>query len=182
MRYLAAVAVLMVATGCASSDASPGTPAQTSGAPTTVSVVPATNTAPPTSAQPAIPDELSAFGTGSVSLDGRVLDVAIADDTVLRPQGLMAVTDLGPLDGMLFVWPEDTNSSFWMYNTPMRLDIAWFDADGRFVSQTTMELCGEMDSCPDYEADGPYRYALEVPAGQMPVLGPGSLLEIISGA
>ena len=34
-----------------------------------------------------------------------------------------------------------------------------------------MAPCGDSSSCPDYAADGPYRYALEVPKGRLPALG-----------
>ena len=52
--------------------------------------------------------------------------MAVADEAGERAQGLMGVTDLGSLRGMLFVFPEDTISGFWMKGTPLALDIAFF--------------------------------------------------------
>jgi hypothetical protein len=90
--------------------------------------------------------------------------VAVADDATRRAQGLMGVEDLGALRGMLFVFPEDTTSGFWMKDTPLALDIAFFAADGSPVGLFSMAPCPGED-CPTYRPAGPYRYALEVPAG-----------------
>ena len=128
-----------------------------------------------------VPAVLADFGIGTVRLDGTELLVAIARDSRLRVQGLMGVTDLGSLDGMVFIWDEDTDSSFWMKDTLIPLDIAWFDAAGRFVSQLTMPPCGDEEVCPTYAADTPYRFALEMPEGTIPGLSEPSLLELVEG-
>jgi uncharacterized membrane protein (UPF0127 family) len=43
-----------------------------------------------------------------------------------------------------------------------------------------MAPCGDQSDCPIYSATGVYRYALEVPQGQLPALGvgPGSVLQL----
>jgi uncharacterized membrane protein (UPF0127 family) len=51
-----------------------------------------------------------------------------------------------------------------MKGTPLALDIAFFAADGSLVDLLSMVPCPGED-CPIYQAAGPYRYALEVPAG-----------------
>jgi uncharacterized membrane protein (UPF0127 family) len=76
----------------------------------------------------------------------------------------MGVADLGALRGMLFVWPDDVSSGFWMKDTLIPLDIAFFAADGSLVDRLSMVPC-EADPCPSYRPSGPYRTALEVPAG-----------------
>ena len=88
-----------------------------------------------------------------------------------RQRGLMEVTDMAGYDGMLFAFPEDTETGFWMSNTPMPLSIAWFDADGGLVSTADMEPCPEGDDCPTYPPEGPYRFALEVPQGDLEAVG-----------
>ncbi|HEX2850592.1 MAG TPA: DUF192 domain-containing protein [Acidimicrobiales bacterium] len=98
-----------------------------------------------------------------------------------RARGLMQVTDLKGYAGMLFRFATDSQGGFWMKDTPMPLSIAFFAADGSFVSATDMDPCvGKGDSCPVYSAAGAYRYALEVPKGQLPSLGvgPGSRLAV----
>jgi hypothetical protein len=78
----------------------------------------------------------------------------------------MRVTDLGGLDGMLFVFQADSSGGFWMKNTVIPLDIVFFTADGGFVDALTMAPCTE-DPCPTYRPNGSYRYALEAPAGDL---------------
>ncbi len=102
-----------------------------------------------------------------MELDGRELYVAIADTMEKRRQGLMEIDDLLDLDGMLFVFDGDTSGGFWMKNTLIPLDIAYFDVDGRFVDGFVMEPC-TADPCPIYTPDGDYRFALEMAAGTMP--------------
>lgn len=98
-----------------------------------------------------------------------------------RARGLMGVTDLKGYAGMLFRFATDSQGGFWMKDTPMPLSVAFFAADGSFVSATDMDPCvGKGDACPVYSATGPYRYALEVPKGQLGNLGvgPGSRLAV----
>ncbi len=121
---------------------------------------------------------LAGFPSTTVTIDDRELAVAVADNGEARGQGLMNVYDLGRLDGMLFVFEADTETGFWMHNTPIPLDIAFFSEDGTFVDRLTMETC--LGTCPTYYASGPYRYALEAPAGDLESVGPESVLRIDS--
>lgn len=110
-----------------------------------------------------------------VDADGDVRGwcVLLAQTPEQRQQGLMEVEDLGGYPGMLFVWDEDSESSFHMSNTPMPLSIAWFDAEGELVSEADMAPCIDVDGCPFYPSGGSYRFALEVPQGQLDELGVG---------
>jgi uncharacterized membrane protein (UPF0127 family) len=110
---------------------------------------------------------LTIIGAGS----RRRACVLVADNQATRQRGLMEVRDLGGYDGMLFVFPYDTQDAFWMRNTPQPLSIAYLDDDGGLVSTTDMAPCGDSDQCPLYRPDGPYRYALEVPQGALTGLG-----------
>jgi len=107
---------------------------------------------------------LQGFDEAEVIVGGQAWNVAVADDAGERSQGLMGVEDLGDLDGMLFVYATDTDTSFWMKNTLIPLDVAFFDAAGGLVDLVHMEPCAG-DPCSIYRAAGLYRYALEVPAG-----------------
>jgi uncharacterized protein len=97
--------------------------------------------------------------------------VMVAASPGQRQRGLMEVTDFGGYEGMLFVWPSDNEGGFWMRNTPTPLSIAWFDADGEFVSAADMEPCGDSDDCPTYSPTGAYRFALEVEQGGLEEIG-----------
>jgi hypothetical protein len=112
------------------------------------------------------PAGLEGFETSTITAGNREMVVAVADTPDRRSQGLMGVTDLGGLDGMLFVFQVDSNGRFWMKNTLIPLDIAFFAVDGTFVDSMTMAPCSE-DPCPTYRPNGSYRYALEAPAGDL---------------
>jgi uncharacterized membrane protein (UPF0127 family) len=104
----------------------------------------------------------------------------VAADEETRQRGLMEVTDLGGYTGMVFVWDEDSSGGFWMRNTPTALSIAFFTADGDYVSSTDMEPCDDTADCPVYPSPGTYRFAVEVPQGDLDRLGvgPGSRLAL----
>lgn len=98
----------------------------------------------------------------------------LASTEVQRARGLMEVRDLKGYAGMVFRFSAPSQAGFHMRNTPMPLSIAWFAPDGTFVSAADMAPCeaGAVD-CPVYAASAPYRYAIEVPFGQLPALGIG---------
>ncbi len=108
-----------------------------------------------------------------ISSDGRVetLAVLVAQTPAQRSHGLMEVTDLPVGTGMVFLFDEDGTTGFWMKNTLIPLDIAYVAADGWVVSTTTMVPCPPDESCPSYPPDGPYRLAIEVPAGHWDEIG-----------
>jgi uncharacterized protein len=99
----------------------------------------------------------------------------VADSTEERARGLMDVTDLGNADGMLFVFDDAAVRRFYMWQTPMPLDIAFFAADGAFVGSAAMEPCLQPSAadCARYAPDEPFQFALEVPAGALDDLGIG---------
>src|SRR4249920_3723633 len=61
------------------------------------------------------------------------LTVWVADTPSRRAQGLMFVTELRPLTGMLFVFPQPQTVSMWMKNTRISLDMLFVAADGRVI-------------------------------------------------
>jgi uncharacterized membrane protein (UPF0127 family) len=109
-------------------------------------------------------DPFPGFGRTVVVVSGEPWTVAVADTVALQSQGLMGVADLGELDGMLFVFGGDTGAGFWMKDTLIPLDVAFFASDGSFVDLLSMEPCTE-DPCSVYRASGLYRYALEARPG-----------------
>ena len=90
--------------------------------------------------------------------------VEIADTDPLRERGLMGRTSLADDAGMLFQWPEDTTSSFWMKDTLIPLSIAFVSVDGRVLALLDMEPC-RADPCPTYDPHVSYRMALEAKQG-----------------
>ena len=123
------------------------------------------------------PAGLDGFDVTEVTIDGQRMAVAVADTPELRSRGLMGVNNLGGLDGMLFVFEKTTDAGFWMKNTLIPLDIAFFDTSGDYVDSFTMDPCTE-DPCPVYHPSGAYRYAVETPAGDLSFVGESAVLEL----
>jgi uncharacterized membrane protein (UPF0127 family) len=142
----------------------------------------ATTPAPPTTlpslADLEVPPTLDGMPLARISVDHEVLAVALADTGGARRQGLMNVTDLRDLDGMLFVWTDDTAGGFWMRDTLLALDIAFFAADGSLVDTFPMEPCDLGSDCPTYNPAGAYRYALETEQGRLDPLSPDATLAL----
>lgn len=100
----------------------------------------------------------------TVTVDGQDYLVAFADDPATRSQGLMAVEDMGDLDGMLFDLEVERHATFTMRNTLIPLDIVFFAADGTGREMLRMVPC-VAEPCATYPSGAAARYALEVPAG-----------------
>ena len=135
-------------------------------------------------ADPAVRDLFGTMRINVVSPAGSKLPselcVQTAEVMPARFQGLSDRDSLDGYNGMIFVYDEDVQNQFTMRNTRIPLSIAFFDAEGRFVSAKDMAPCQSDGFCPTYQSDGPYRYALEVPQGQLGAMGiaPGSVLEL----
>jgi uncharacterized membrane protein (UPF0127 family) len=99
----------------------------------------------------------------------RCLRLAVADTLDERVAGLRDHTDLGPYDGMLFVFQGPSNSAFTMSGVTVPLDIGFFGSDGARNSTRLMKPCAKAEpECPVYRADGSYEYAVETPGGKLP--------------
>jgi uncharacterized membrane protein (UPF0127 family) len=107
------------------------------------------------------------FGETRLALGDRCLRVLVAMTQGQRVRGLRDVQSLAPYDGMIFVFESDTSARFTMANTPLPLDISFFDADGKPVDQQRMTPCptGSDATCPIYASTHRFRYALERVAG-----------------
>ena len=93
-----------------------------------------------------------------------VLQVEIARTKAEREQGLMGRNRLGATAGMVFLYPEPRRGSFWMKDTLIPLDIAFYDGRGRILRMLTMQPC-RRDPCTLYDPGVSFRAALEVKAG-----------------
>jgi uncharacterized membrane protein (UPF0127 family) len=93
-----------------------------------------------------------------------VVHVEIADTAAERERGLMGRERLSADSGMVFVFPQETTSAFWMKDTLIPLSIAFYDEVGRIVRILDMQPCRH-DPCPLYDPDASYRGALEVNLG-----------------
>lgn len=97
------------------------------------------------------------------------LRLAVADTLDERVAGLRGHTDLGPYDGMLFVFQGPSSSAFTMSGVTVPLEIGFFGSDGVRDSTRLMKPCAKAEpACPVYRADGAYLYAIETLKGQLP--------------
>lgn len=130
--------------------------------------------------------ESAEFPLGTVLLDGRPLEVQIADTDPRRVRGLMFQERLSYDEGMLFVFDEPGYHSLWMLNMQFSLDMVWFDESGRVVHiETGVEPCRtavETLACPSRVPSAPALYVLEVSSGYVDEFGtgPDSVLELVS--
>jgi len=67
------------------------------------------------------------------------LEVEVASDKDSIEKGLMHRDELGPDSGMLFMFPEPEEKSFWMKNTNIPLSIAYVGADNKILNIEDME-------------------------------------------
>ena len=111
-------------------------------------------------------------------LDGVPFAPELALTSAQQQRGLM-FRRKAPLDGMLFVFREDTMGGFWMKNTLVPLTIVFFDRTGKRVRKLSMTPCRK-DPCAIYDPGRRYRFALELRASDTrPAarLGPRSELD-----
>jgi uncharacterized membrane protein (UPF0127 family) len=89
------------------------------------------------------------------------LTVELARTPAERSRGLSLRNELPEDGGMLFVYPEETESAFWMKDTFIPLSIAFIAEGGAILDIQAMEpLSVELHRPP-----GPFRYGLEVNQG-----------------
>jgi len=105
------------------------------------------------------------FDEVEITVGEERLIVAVADTPPKRAGGLTEVDELPDwLDGMLFVYEEPQSTSFHMLNTPMALDVWWFDAEGLLIGTTSMKPC-PVEPCLSYASPGSVMWVLETPVG-----------------
>lgn len=100
-----------------------------------------------------------------VGLDGyKVVSIVIeiAETAEERRKGLMGRASLPMTNGMLFIFEQAEPRYFWMYNTPVSLDMIFVDPEKRIVhiAESTLPM-----STQAYGSQFPAQYAVEVPAG-----------------
>ena len=90
-------------------------------------------------------------------------DVEIADTPESRMQGLMFREYLDKDKGMLFIFDDEAERSFWMKNTKIPLDIIFIDANKNIINILTAKPCTE-EICDTYDSEQPAKYVLEINA------------------
>ena len=107
--------------------------------------------------------EAGVFDETEITVGAEALTVAVADTQKKRARGLMEVEELpARLEGMLFVFEESKSAAFHMLNTPIPLDIWWFDGNGSLIGAAPMEPCF-VKPCVSFGSPGLVMWVLETP-------------------
>lgn len=120
---------------------------------------------------------LSDLQTAELKTSGQKLTVWIMDDSSKRQEGMMFLRndDVGPQQGMLFVFADSAPRSFWMRNTLIPLDIVYIDEKGKVINVVR----GEPQDLNQLPSDRPAKYVIETEAGEAGKLGlkPGATVD-----
>lgn len=114
-----------------------------------------------------------------INVCGQSYKAWVAEKDEDRARGLMNFRELKKDEAMIFVFQEEEPLSFWMKNVPYDLDIAYFNADKKLVSVTTMKATSPVmkaESLPSYPSASPAQYAVEARAGSFKNLKKNCLL------
>jgi uncharacterized membrane protein (UPF0127 family) len=105
--------------------------------------------------------------TKRLVIGGQTLLVEIADTEATRTKGLMFRKSLKDTEGMLFIFDQEEELSFWMKNTFIPLSIGYFNKSKKLIDiQDMAPVASEMQTdLPSYPSKEPAMYALEVPKG-----------------
>jgi uncharacterized protein len=106
-------------------------------------------------------------GSGGPELS---LHVQVAETAQSQATGLMHVKRMPDRTGMAFLFGEPTLTPFWMKDTLIPLDIAFWDGRGRIVTTFTMSPC-KANPCRFYEPTTPYVGSVEMNAGLLAASG-----------
>lgn len=99
--------------------------------------------------------------------NGTRIQVELADTDEKRARGLMFREQLARDRGMLFIFSEPGQWSFWMKNTKVTLDILWLDHKKKIVDLAENVPGCVGDPCLQYQPARDATYVLEVPAGSV---------------
>ncbi|MDB4147575.1 DUF192 domain-containing protein [Alphaproteobacteria bacterium] len=104
-----------------------------------------------------------------------IFDVRLAKTPAQQAYGLMFSPPLVARTGMLFIFAKDGPRSFWMKNTPISLDMLFFDSNGGLVS---IIANAEPFSLTERKSQAAAQYVLEIGGGEAARLGLGPLTRL----
>ena len=106
-----------------------------------------------------------------VCFQDHCFDVELAISAEEKRKGLMYMERLDPDKGMLFIYREEKEHSFWMKNVLIPLDIIWINGESEvvFISENT-QPCKE-SFCQSINPGKNAKYVLEINAGLSKKIG-----------
>ncbi len=112
----------------------------------------------------------TAFRVVSLSAGIHVIRAEVAAEPDERSRGLMFRRELGPNQGMVFLFDEPAMQCMWMRNTLLPLSVAFLADDGTILNIEDMSPQSDDNHC----AARPARYALEMNRGWFSKRGIGA--------
>jgi uncharacterized membrane protein (UPF0127 family) len=112
----------------------------------------------------------------AMQIGSRTYQLEIAADDASREHGLMERDSMESDHGMIFVFPDCQDRSFWMHHTRFPLDIIFADDHDKVVSTQSMKAYDESSTY----SKGPAKFAIELNVGEAASCGvkPGDTLQI----
>ena len=114
-----------------------------------------------------------------VVINEKIIFVEVAITPLERQKGLMERTVLEEDYGMLFVFSEEGEYSFWMKNMEISLDIIWINAEGNVVYYVKNASPCVQSPCQTYSPTADALYVLEVNPGVIDMLGIEENTEVV---
>jgi uncharacterized membrane protein (UPF0127 family) len=114
---------------------------------------------------------------------GEEFSLELAIDPAKRALGYMYREEVGPNEGMLFIFETVERHGIWMKNCKVALDLVWLDERLRVLEVAPdQQPCDPNDRCPTVQPLKAARYVLEVSAGnaQRHGLVPGARLVMLT--
>ncbi|MFH1700290.1 MAG: DUF192 domain-containing protein [Candidatus Zixiibacteriota bacterium] len=90
------------------------------------------------------------------------IDIEIKDNGYEQANGMMRRNTMEELQGMLFIFADETERSFWMKNTILSLDLLFVNARNEIVTIHKNAIPFDKST---YKSDAPTKYVVEVLAG-----------------
>ncbi|MBN2380234.1 DUF192 domain-containing protein [candidate division WOR-3 bacterium] len=109
------------------------------------------------------PDSARELPRIKMTLGGEEISLEVVRESKDIRQGLMFRDTLASNAGMLFVFPQDHLSPFWMKNTYVPLSIAFVSKDSIIVG--VISRMEPLDTVTKHMPGLPYRFAIEMNAG-----------------
>jgi len=114
------------------------------------------------------------YARATVEIKGKVFRVDLAQSQSQQSLGLGGRKRLGPLEGMLFLYSERDQHTFWMKGMVIAIDIIWLD-NNRVVHiehQVPPPVPGTpLTMLPTYASPTPANAVLEIASGRARALG-----------
>lgn len=107
------------------------------------------------------------FSQKKIRIKDKTLIVEVADDAAKLAQGLMFRKKLERDRGMIFIFPNEQQRSFWMKNTLIPLSIGFFNKSRELREVADLDPPGSvlLKQIPTYSSKFPAQYVLEVNKG-----------------